>query len=153
MTYKPHLYELLICRSLLDDDVLQCLVAYLEQPSDAFMQYEFIARMIDAAEEHGLSGNLLRAYLLDRLANNDNIVARSVERTKGHISTSLREAFVHDLEVLEPLLRELPSNFLTVSLLDDYQPGEAMVTPGIAALRGVLDRPWTPAKLADALAE
>ena len=153
MTNKPRLCELLICRALLGDDILKCLAAYLEHPSDAFMQYEFIARLIDAAEEHGLEGNLLRAYLLDRLANNDNIVARSVERTKGHISPSLREAFVHDIEVLEPLLRELPSTFLTVSILDNYQPGEATVTPGIAALRGALDRPWTPAKLADALAE
>ena len=153
MTNKPHLYELLICRSLLNDDVLQCLADYLEQPSDIRTEYEFAARLIDAAEEHGLAGNLLRAYLIDRLANNDNIVARSVERTKGHISPSLREAFVHDIEVLEPLLRELPSTFLAVSVLDDYQPGETIMTPGIAALHGMLDRPWTPAKLADALTE
>lgn len=153
MIKKPHLYELLICRSLLNDDVLLHLATYLEHPSNVSMQYEFVARLIDAAEEHGLEGNLLRAYLLDRLANNDNIVARSVERTKGHISPSLRSAFVHDIEVLEPLLREPPSTFLTVSILDNYQPGESMVTPGIAGLRGILDRPWTPAKLADGLAE
>ena len=153
MIKKPHLYELLICRSLLNDDVLLHLATYLEHPSNVSMQYEFVARQIDAAEEHGLEGNLLRAYLLDRLANNDNIVARSVERTKGHISPSLRSAFVHDIEVLEPLLREPPSTFLTVSILDNYQPGESMVTPGIAGLRGILDRPWTPAKLADGLAE
>ncbi len=153
MTKKPHLYELLICRSLLDDDILQCLEAYLEHPSDIHMQYEFAARLIDSAEEFGLSGNLLRAYLLNRLANDDNIVARSVERSKGHISASLRSAFVHDLEVLEPLLRETPSAFLTLSLLDDYTPGEATMTPGIAGLQGVLKRPWTPAKLADALTE
>ena len=153
MTKKPHLYELLICRSLLGDNVLECLAAYLEQPADAQMQYEFAARLIDASEELGLEGNLLRAYLLDRLANNDNIVSRSVERTKGHISPSLRAAFIHDLEVLEPLLREPPSAFLTFTTLDDYRPGEATLTPGIAALRGMLDRPWTPAELADALTE
>ena len=39
------------------------------------------------------------------------------------------------------------------SMLDDYQPGSPTVTPGVAALRGLLDREWTPAKLADALAE
>ena len=32
MIKKPHFYELLICRSLLEDDVLQCLEAYLEHP-------------------------------------------------------------------------------------------------------------------------
>ena len=153
MTKTPHLYELLICRSLLVDDVLQCLAAYLEQPAEVQMQYEFAARLIDAAEELGLEGNLLRAYLLDRLTNDDNIVSRSVERTKGHISPSLRAAFVHDIEVLEPLLREPPSAFLAFTTLDDYRPGESTMTPGIAALRGMLDRPWTPAKLADALAE
>ncbi len=153
MTKKPHLYELLICRSLLDDDVLQCLEAYFEQPANVAMQYEFAARLIDAAEELGLKGNLLRAYLLYRLANNDNIVARCVEMTKGKISPSLRAAFVHDLEVLEPLLRELPSQFLTISLLNDYEPGEDKMTPGVAALHSVFRHPWTPAKLADALTE
>ena len=69
MIKTPHLYELIICRSLLDDDVLQCLAAYLEQPANIQKQYEFAARLIDAAEEQGLEGNLLRAYLLDRLAN------------------------------------------------------------------------------------
>ncbi len=150
---KNHLYELLIFRSLLKDDVLKCLAAFLEQPSNLQMQYEFAAKLIESAEELGLKGNLLRSYLLHRLANNDNIVARSVERTKGRISESLREAFIHDLEVLEPLLRELPSAFLSLSVLDDYQPGEVLMTPGIAALRGLLDRQWTPAKLADALTE
>ena len=153
MKKKPHLYELLICRSLLDDDVLKCLAAYLEEPGNDKMQFEFASRLIDAAEELGLKGNLLRAYILHRLANNDNIVARSVESTKGHISASLREAFTHDIEVLEPLLRERPSAYLSISMLDDYQPGCPTVTPGVAGLRGVLDRPWTPAELADALAE
>ena len=150
---KPHFYELLICRSLLDDEVLQCLAAYLEQPANVRMQYEFASRLIDAAEELGLKGNLLRAYILYRLANNDNIAARSVESTKGHISSSLRDAFIHDIEVLEPLLREPPSAFLTFTMLDDYRPGSPSMTPGIAALQGLLERPWTPAKLADALTE
>ena len=64
MIKKPHLYELLICRSLLDDDVLLRLEAYLEQPAEVQMQYDFASRLIEAAEELGLSGNLLRAYLL-----------------------------------------------------------------------------------------
>ena len=153
MTKKPHLYELLICRSLLEDDIIQCLEAYLERPADIPMQYEFAARLIGASEETGLSGNLLRAYLLHRLANDDNIVARSVEHTKGHISPSLRRAFAHDMEVLEPLLRETPSAFLSLTLLDDYTPGETRMTPGIAGLKGILDRPWTPTELADALTE
>ena len=72
MKKKPHLYELLICRSLLDDDVLKCLAAYLEEPGNDKMQFEFASRLIDAAEELGLKGNLLRAYILHRLANNDN---------------------------------------------------------------------------------
>ncbi len=153
MTKKPHFYELLICRSLLDDEVLQCLDAYLEHPADTAMQFEFASRLIAAAEELGLSGNLLRAYLLHRLANNDNIVARCVELTKGKLSSSLRAAFVRDIEVLEPLLRELPSRFLTLSLLDDYKPGEDKMTPGVAALHSVLRHSWTPEKLADALTE
>lgn len=153
MIKKPHLYELLICRSLLDDDVLLRLEAYLEQPAEVQMQYDFASRLIEAAEELGLSGNLLRAYLLYRLANDDNIAARSAEQTKGKISPSLRSAFVHDIEVLEPLLREIPSTFLTFSLLDDYQPGQPRKSPVDAALHGIVDRPWTPAQLADALIE
>ena len=153
MIKKTHLYELLICRSLLDDDVLVRLEAYLEQPSDIRMQYDFASRLIEAAEEFGLSGNLLRAYLLYRLANNDNIAARSAELTKGKISPSLRDAFIHDIEVLEPLLREPPSTFLTLSILDDYHPGQPQKSHVDAALHGILERVWTPAKLVDALIE
>ncbi len=153
MTKRPHLYELLICRSLLDDDVLRCLETYLERPADTAVQFEFASRMIEAAEELGLSGNLLRSYLLYRLANNDNIAARCVEETKGHIASSLRKALIHDLEVLEPLLREKPSVFLTFTMLDAYEPCEVRMTPGLAALQGILDRPWEPSKLADALTD
>ena len=153
MTKMPHLYELLICRSLLKDAVISHLARYFENPDDVSAQYEFASGLIEAAEDLGLSGNLLRAYLIHRLANSDNIVARSVEETNGKISPSLMKVFCRDIAILEPLLRDLPGSFLKVSLLDDYTPAKEHMTPGIAALHGVLRRPWTPETLAAALTE
>lgn len=151
MMNQPRLYQLLICRSLLRDELLQTLDAFIETPSDNEAKYDFASRLIDTAEALGLSGNLLQNYLLYRLINDENTVARCIETNKGKLSPSLREAFRHDIKILAPLLREKPSSFRAPALLDDYEPTVPQTTTGVAYLSTFMERGWTPETLADTL--
>ena len=150
----PDIRELLVCRSLLEDDVFQCLSDCLAKRSAEGARSECVSRLIVQAETLGLGGNVLAGYLLYRLVVDDNIAARMLDETGGRIGESLHRAFRHDIALLSPLLQDKPSAFLPTDILDDYHPTRdrlAARTKGAAMLAGILRRPWTVESLADAL--
>lgn len=147
MSTTVNLAQLLVCRELIGDAVLSKL-------GDS---YGCAARLIEAAETHGLSGNLLRSYLLDRLTREDNLVSRNVELSGGRLGISLRRALTDDLATLEPLLRLPTSAFLPglpdAGFLDNYQPTRPFRNPCTAVIHSALDADWTPATLAETLVD
>ncbi len=150
----PDIRELLVCRSLLEDDVFRCLSDCLMERAEDGARPECVSRLIVQAEILGLGGNVLASYLLYRLVVDDNIAARILDETGGRIGESLRRAFRHDIACLEPFFREKPGAFLGTDILDDYQPTRERLADssrGAAMLDGILRRPWTIDSLADAL--
>ena len=150
----PRLHQLLVCRPVLEDPILRRLADFFDRPEAEEAAYDFAAGLIRAAERWGLAGNLVADYLICRLVLHENLVAEIMEQQKGHIGKSLRAAFVHDIALLEPLLREKPSAYLPFDLLDAYVPTGvriADVQEGAAALFAVMCQPWTASSLADSL--
>ena len=88
----------------------------LKNPLKDMTTAEIIAR----AENLGLSGNIYRAYLIYFLAHEPNLISTTIERSGGQIGASLREIFIHDVEILLPTLR---GKFLSdLEILNDYKP-------------------------------
>lgn len=105
-----NLQSLIVCRHLLDEEIF----------GGTADRFEISARLIEKAENLGLSGNLYRSYLIYLLAHEPNLVATSIEMHGGTIGESLREVFKHDIEILLPILRgEL---FGDLKILNIYKP-------------------------------
>ena len=141
MSFDAHdldLNELIICRNLLNDEVIR----HMAQPADTPEEFRreaasCAARLIQLAETQGLGGNLLRTYLLYLLVHEKNLAAQAVEEfaKEGQIGGSLLKAFIHDLEILLPLLELPASTFLALPLLDEYTPTRAVASEASAALQ------------------
>lgn len=105
-----NLQGLIVCRNLLDEKIFD----------DTADKFEVASLLIDKAERLGLSGNLYRAYLIYLLANEPNLISTTIEQRGGLIGDNLRELFLHDVEILLPILRgEMLSDF---DLLNHYKP-------------------------------
>ena len=104
-----NLQGLIVCRNLLKEEVFGGI-------SDRF---EIAARLVEKAEQLGLSGNLYRAYLIYLLAHEPNLVSETVEANGGKIGESLRAAFQHDIKILQEIFNGTNSNF---EILENYSP-------------------------------
>ncbi len=105
-----NLQGLIVCRNLLKEEVFGGI-------SDRF---EIAARLVEKAEQLGLSGNLYRAYLIYLLAHEPNLISTTIERRGGQIGKDLREVFKHDIEILLPIFRgELAGD---LNFVNNYKP-------------------------------
>ena len=104
-----NLQNLLVCRNLLDDEIF----------NPAADKFEVAAKLIERAENLGLSGNLWRSYLIYVLAHEPNLVSETVEANGGKIGESLRAAFCHDIKILQEIFNGTNSNF---EILENYSP-------------------------------
>ena len=136
-----NLQTLIVCRNLLDEDTL----------TGAADEFETAARLTERAEHLGLSGNLQRTYLIYLLAHEPNLVSTSIEMHGGLIGASLRENFVHDVEILLPILRgKIISHSSTVN---NYKPTVANSDEAFNALTHHLENLTTAQEFADAFIE
>ena len=132
-----NLQGLIICRNLIDDKIFE----------DAANEYEIPDKLIERAECLGLSGNLYRAYLIYLLAHEPNLISTTLEINGGLIGESLREIFIHDVEILLPILRgELKSH---CSIVNDYKPTVAIKDESFNALIKRLNNLDTAQDIAD----
>lgn len=88
----------------------------LKNPLEGITAANIIAR----AEKLGLSGNLYRSYLIYLLLHEPNLISETIERSGGRIGESLREIFIHDVEILMPILRGEARSDLKI--VNDYKP-------------------------------
>ena len=76
------------------------------------------AQLIETAERVGFGGNLLRSYIIYKLAHDPNLISETIERTGGKVGESLRDAFKHDLKILF----DEAENFVQFDFLKNYKP-------------------------------
>lgn len=131
-----NLQSLIVCRHLLDEKVFGGIAD----------RFEISARLIEKAEQLGLSGNLYRAYLIYLLAHEPNLISTSIEMHGGKIGESLREVFKHDIEILFPIFRgELLGD---LNILDIYKPTVANKNEAYNELMRRLERVNDAAEIA-----
>ena len=136
-----NLQGLIVCRNLLDEEIFD----------GAANEFETAAKLIERAELLGLSGNLYRAYLIYLLAHEPNLVSTSIEMRGGIIGESLREVFVHDVEILLPILRgELWSD---LKILNLYKPTATNSDESFNELLRQSENLTTAEEIADAFIE
>ena len=136
-----NLQELIVCRNLLDEETF----------TGAADDFETAARLIERAERFGLRGNLYRAYLIYLLAHEPNLISTSIEQHGGIIGESLREIFIHDAEILLPILRGEITN--TLELVNNYKPTVANSDEAFNELIQRLEKFTTASEIADAFIE
>ncbi len=110
------------------------------------------ALLTEQAEKLGLQGNVVRAYLLELLADGDFAVAEAVEQT-GAIGASMEKILAADLTLLWPYLTELPSALLGTDLFDHYEPAEPDDCPATRRLDEALAAAESPEQAARAVLE
>jgi len=136
-----NLQGLIVCRHLLNEEVFGGIAD----------RFEISARLIEQAERLGLSGNLYRAYLIYLLAHEPNLISSTIEMRGGIIGESLREIFIHDVEILLPILRgELWSE---LKILNLYKPTAANVDESFNELLRRLENLYSANEIADAFIE
>ncbi len=148
---KYHLQEVLTCRNLLENNVMQTLIEALSTPEPA-LGAKAVAMLMDQAENLGLSGDIVRSFTLHLLSHEPNLVSHTMEVNNGKIGKSLRQAFIHDVEILAPLL----SNGGTLSafaLLADYHPTSERASIAWKHLQEKMANANTPDEIAEALLE
>ena len=109
------LRNLVVCRDLLEDPVIQKIIELVEfrekYPSspaknrmESFLQSEVAALLIQQAEKLGISGNLLPAYIVHLLAEGGNVAARTIEAV-GSYGKGLLDSLGDDMILLLPYLK------------------------------------------------
>ena len=142
------LSTLFVLNSLDCDPIL----SFLEwDADDAEIRAECVGQLIRAAENLGLSGNLLPRYLLHVLTHQGNLVSETMERTGLPPGSSLRQAFYQDIELLYPILTKPTSTFLGERLLDNYEPTENRYDKTEDFLLPWIEAAQTPRDYAEAL--
>ena len=141
--------KLLICRSILQNTTIQAFAEALAEPSDDNLHAKAVSCLVSEAERLGLKGNILRNYLIHRLAHDVNIAAETSEISNGKIGTSLYQAFVQDMGILLPIFCKLPSHFLRTHLLDHYEPTVEGNRENSVWLRSILAEAVQPEDIAD----
>lgn len=147
---KPYLQKLTVCRPILNDELIALFLQSLENPETPSLSYEFTAKLIEIAEDLGLSGNLVRAYFIHILAYTETVFSRMAERTNGNIGKSLRQAFSNDMDILSSVFREQPSTILRTELLDNYEPTERHTNESLAFLYTLIEKANTAEEITNA---
>ena len=132
----PDLRRLTVCRNLLEDAVINKLVAIRlkeqEEPVGGpdnrkteiqILRSELAALLVKKAETLGLSGNILSSYMVHCLAEGSNTAADIIEAT-GAFGKGLVQAMSQDMQLLLPFLLAKSSAFSGAAFLDAYAPAE-----------------------------
>lgn len=146
----PDLHDLIVCRSILKDATFQKIFACIADPSDANTSSAATAALLERAETLGLSGNILRRYVLWCLCEGDNLAATSIEQN-GTSSKGLLAAMTVDMTLLWPYLKSNVSDITGNALLDAYEPTALRQDNNLDTLNQALNNVATPTEGAQVL--
>ena len=130
-----NLEKLIVCRNFLGDEIFN--------PSGD--EIATAAKLIERAENLGLSGNIFRGYLIYTLAHVPNLISVTLEKNAGKIGTSLRDAFIHDIKILFGIYAPA-----TLEILGSYKPTRVNQSESFAELTAALENLRDADKIADA---
>ena len=144
------LQNLLVCRNILKDKLVQELAEAVASPDDLSASHRFAGHLMEKAEQEGWSGNLIRALFLHLLSQEGCLAAKMAEAASGKIGTSLKDAFIHDMKKLLPALSEKAVDIVNVKLLDDYIPSLPQKLEATEYLERQLSGKATPEEITEA---
>ena len=147
------LEQLLICRNLLQDSII-CSLASLNGKHEEQTQssiYDSASRLIRWAEEKGVAGNILQAYILYLLSHEKNLASAITEASGGKIGSSLYSIFLHDIKQLWPMLKNDSPQLIKISLLNNYHPTNEKKNTALAQLIAASNKAARPDEIAQAL--
>jgi len=148
MSQNLKLSTLFVLNTLDHDPILNFLTG---DDDNMEIRAECTGYLIRAAEDLGLSGNLLSRYLLHVFTHKSNLISKTMERTGLPPGSSLRQAFYEDIEHLYPLLTQPTSAFLGEKLLDNYEPTQNIYDKTEDFLLPWIEAAQTPRDYAEAL--
>ena len=114
---------LFVCRNLKDDEIINNLES---------LNIYVVSKLIEKAELLGLSGDLRREYLIYTLTHEPNLVSQTIEKSGGKIGESLREAFIHDITNIIPMLTKDLDYF---HFIKNYKPTRSLNNESDVELR------------------
>ncbi|MCR5177277.1 MAG: ATP-binding protein [Anaerovibrio sp.] len=144
------LENMLVCRSILSNELVQELMAASAQQDDLGLSHAFAGHLIEQAENEGWSGNLIRALFLHLLSQEGCLAAKMAEASKGQIGLSLKRAFIHDIKKLMPALFSPATSIINISILDNYEPSIPHTLEATQFLNKQLQGCTTPEAVTDA---
>ena len=144
------LENMLVCRSILKDKLIQELIAASTDPQNLGLSHAFAGHLIEKAETEGWSGNLIRGLFLHLLSQEGCLAAKMAETANGTIGESLRKAFVHDIKKLMPALFQPATSIVNISILEDYKPSIPHTLEATHFLNEQLKGCTTPEAVTDA---
>ena len=131
------LKNLVVCRNLLEDAVIQKVIEVSEIKREmvsadkketgrelVHVQSELTNLLIQQAEKLGISGNILPAYIVHLLAEGGNTAAKTIEAV-GEYGNGLLDSMADDMLLLRPYLLAKTSELAGNNYyLDNYQPAK-----------------------------
>lgn len=112
---KTRLSALAVFRQLLEDKVVKCLLAYLEEPSvSAYAEF--------AAELYGANKGNLSLYVKDICENNENVYVKTVGEGQ-EVPEFLHDALISELETLQRVADLTAEKLREPIEFDGFLPG------------------------------
>jgi len=120
-TYSQ-LDQLLIYRNIMTDELVQD-VRTFQASTHSELPFDLFYKLIQKSEQLGLSGNLLKSYIIYLIAIDENTLSIMAETTSGRIGDSLRAAAIHDIAILKKFINQDIAFFENTDLLiNHYAP-------------------------------
>jgi predicted AAA+ superfamily ATPase len=110
------LKKLLVYRNILSDPLLLAMM-----DAESGDSCETAGRLVAKAEEIGLSGDIVKEYIIYLLNSVESVFSRTAEHADGKIGDGLLAAAEHDVKILRGLFRQDMEMFCW-PLLKNYRP-------------------------------
>ena len=155
------LKNLLIYRSLLNDEIVKTIQLALGQNSSESIHYELYSQLIHKAEQLTIHGNLFNNYLVYLMSKDENLFSKTAEKLNGRLdcNSSLYQAVLHDIKIIKSFavnelhaLAEKAGNELIRDFVPTVSNGLAAYNPALQTLADKIEAD-TPEQLAAQLAD
>lgn len=97
--------QLLIYRNIIQDELVQEVCDFLTD-TQRDLPFDLFYKLIQKSEQLGLTGNILKSYLIYLIAIDKNAFSMVSEKTGGQVGDSLRKAVIHDIAILKKFINQ-----------------------------------------------
>ncbi|MBP2628805.1 MAG: replication factor large subunit [Firmicutes bacterium] len=114
--------QLLIYRNIIKDKLVEEVCEFLTGAQSA-LPFDLFYKLIQKSEQLGLTGNILKSYIIYLISLDENILSMMAEKTNGQIGASLQKAAIHDIAILRKFIsHDLSFWENTDILINNYVP-------------------------------